>query len=193
VKFLAQALTILHQRAPESPWVAVIGGDGEAREEVKTAFATLPSWRVRFFGLVPPEEVPAFMKGCDIFAFPGLQEPLGMVYLEAQAAGRPVVAVRNSGIATMVSPEGAILVDTPDPQAYADALEALMADPERRQCMGDTALKFVVTERSRGHPRWRLRQGQAKWRTWQGHPRRRHRQGHLHPGRSEQELPVGGC
>jgi len=161
LKLLAEALEILHERSPDEPWLAVIGGGGPAREEALAAFSSLPRNRVRFFGLVPTEDVPAFMKGCDIFAFPGLAEPLGLVFLEAQATGLPVVAVRNEGIASVSSPDGTILLNSSRPAAYADALMELIADPERRRQMGNTALRFVAMERSRTVAQARLAEGLA--------------------------------
>jgi glycosyltransferase involved in cell wall biosynthesis len=161
LKLLAEALEILHERSPDEPWLTVIGGGGPAREEALAAFSSLPRNRVRFFGLVPTEDVPAFMKGCDIFAFPGLAEPLGLVFLEAQATGLPVVAVRNEGIASVSSPDGTILLNSSRPAAYADALMELIADPERRRQMGNTALRFVAMERSRTVAQVRLAEGLA--------------------------------
>ncbi len=180
--FLARALTILHERAPGAPWLAVVAGDAtapdpvvasKARADVRAAFAGLPAARGRFHGLVAPGEVPAFLKGADAFAFPGLREPLGMVFLEAQAAGLPVVAVGNSGIATMVSKDGAILVDAPEPEDYADALAALLADRERRARMGEAALRFVAAERSQAAARAHLAEGLAM--AIEHHRRRRRR------------------
>ena len=65
--------------------------------------------------------------------------------LEAQAAGLPVVAGREGGVAEVVQ-HGVTGILTPprDPQAFARAIETLLADPDRRRDMAEAAWQFVA-------------------------------------------------
>jgi glycosyltransferase involved in cell wall biosynthesis len=130
------------------PWRLVVAGDGPARPAVEAALAPLPPGRVALLGAVPPERLPAIYLGADLFAFPGLGEALGLVYLEAAAAGLPVVACQGPGPAAMVAPGGGVL-SAPTAPAFADALTGLLADPARRAALGAAARGFVGAERSR--------------------------------------------
>src|SRR5262249_14861028 len=99
-----------------------------------------------------------FYLGADLLAFPGLGEALGLVYLEAAAAGLPVVACAGPGPAAMVAPEGGLLTAA-TPAAFAAGLGALLADPARRQAMGAAAGRFGATERGRAASEARLKDG----------------------------------
>ena len=68
----------------------------------KEAAQALPG-RVIFTGLIPREKLAGFYSAGDVFAFPGFNEALGMVYLEAQAAGLPVAAMADGGVPEVVS------------------------------------------------------------------------------------------
>src|SRR3546814_17999674 len=67
------------------------------------AFAWALPERVRFLGLVQPEVMPALYAACDVLVWPAVNEAFGMVLLEAQAAGIPVVAGRSPGVANVVA------------------------------------------------------------------------------------------
>ncbi|MDX1540975.1 MAG: glycosyltransferase, partial [Geminicoccaceae bacterium] len=69
--------------------------------------------------------------------------------LEAAAAGLPVVAGRDGGVAEVVQDgRTGLLVPADDPAAFAGAIAALLDDPVRRLRMGDAAARFVATKRS---------------------------------------------
>jgi glycosyltransferase involved in cell wall biosynthesis len=132
----------------DGPWRLVVAGDGPARPAVEAALAPLPAGRVALLGAVPPERLPEVYLGADLFAFPGLGDALGLVFLEAGAAGLPIVACQGPGLTAMVAPEGSVLT-APTPAAFAGALAGLLADPTRRAAMGLAARRFVAGERSR--------------------------------------------
>jgi glycosyltransferase involved in cell wall biosynthesis len=157
-RLLAAALARLSTAGPAQPWRLAVVGDGPAREEVEKALAPLPADRVRLLGAVEPEALPRVYLGADIFAFPGIGDALGLVYLEAAAAGLPVVACGGSGPEVMVPPEGGILTD-PTPEAYARGLSVLLDDPARRERMGAAGRGFVAGERTLGAFRRALREG----------------------------------
>ena len=91
-------------RLPEEkiPFKLVIAGDGSEREKlIKLAEEYLPD-RVVFAGRIERKKMYKFYSSGDLFVFPGIRESLGMVYLEAQSCGLPVVAFDNGGIPEVV-------------------------------------------------------------------------------------------
>ena len=70
-------------------------------------------------------------------------EGLGIVYLEAQACGVPVIAGNAGGAPETVTAETGIVVDGTDPNAVAGAVIDLLRDPERRAAMGAAGREMV--------------------------------------------------
>ncbi len=149
-RLLAEALA----RLPDSAWQLLIVGDGPARGEVEQAFAALAApdgggRRVHFAGAVGERELPALLAGCDLLAWPAINEAYGMSLLEAQAAGLPVVAGRSGGVPALVDSGDTGLLSNPgDAAAFAADLERLLGDPERRDQIGRAALAKVAREHS---------------------------------------------
>ncbi|HQZ16742.1 MAG TPA: glycosyltransferase family 4 protein [Vicinamibacteria bacterium] len=133
-------------------WHLVLVGSGSGQvisiEEKlrKEADAGALRGRVTFTGRV--ENVAAYLQASDIFAFPTLDEALGMSAVEAQACGLPAVASRTGGVPDIVE-DGVtgILVPPGEASALADALRSLLSDPERRS-------KFAKAARARAMERF---------------------------------------
>jgi glycosyltransferase involved in cell wall biosynthesis len=143
---LAQALGQIREQA----WQILVVGDGPARAEIEDAFAPLGP-RARFVGALLEAELPAIYAGCDLYVWPAVREAYGLAMLEAEAAGLPVVAGREGGVAEVVRHEVTGMLTPPrDPQAFAEAVAALLADPDGRHQMGRAAARFVAEERSQG-------------------------------------------
>ncbi|MBP6011543.1 MAG: glycosyltransferase family 4 protein [Alphaproteobacteria bacterium] len=140
---LAAALRAL----TDVPIALSIAGDGPMRAEIERMFAGLDG--VRFEGMVRAADMPAFLAGGDVFAWPGLGEAYGLVFLEAQAAGLPIAACRDHGVPDTVREGETALLSAPgDVSAYAANLRRLVEDGALRRTMGAAAHKFVTTERS---------------------------------------------
>jgi len=149
-RVLAAALTLLKDR----PWRAVLVGDGPARGEVETLMAPLGE-RVQFAGLVAREKLPALYAAADLYLWPAINEAYGMAFLEAQAAGLPVVAGYSGGVAAVVAQgQSGWLTPAGDAQAFAQAVGGLLDCPSQRMRFSAGALRRVRThhgERAAAH------------------------------------------
>ncbi len=142
---LARALERLDDRS----WTLSVVGDGPCRAEAIEEFAGLPAKRIEWLGKKEPDEIPGFLAGGGIYVWPGCGEAYGLAYLEAQAAGLPVVAQDTAGVPEVVRDgETGILTAPGDIDAYASAVARLLADSEERQAMSRAARRFVLGERS---------------------------------------------
>lgn len=139
---LAMALRLLPH---ETNWRLGIAGDGPARAEVGALFAALPASRIDWLGRLPPAEVATLLARGQLFVWPGYGEAYGLAYLEAQAAGLPVVACRIAGVPEVVTET---LVPPHDPQALADAVAGLLAHPTRAAELGAAARERVRSRHS---------------------------------------------
>ncbi|MEX0344175.1 MAG: glycosyltransferase family 4 protein [Rhizobiaceae bacterium] len=134
--YLAAALS----RIADEAWNLVIIGDGPARSEVEAAFSWAGDGRIHWTGAVSRAEVLAWFDKGDIFAWPGLREAIGMVFMEAQSRRLPVVAFDALGAPLVVQPDRTgLLTPELDIDAYADALKRLLNDAGLCAQMGEAA------------------------------------------------------
>jgi glycosyltransferase involved in cell wall biosynthesis len=128
----------------ERDFMLFLAGDGETRDELEALGREHLPGRCVFLGQVPREKLRQVYCAADLFVFPGIRESLGMVYLEAQAAGLPVVAFDNGGIPEVVSAGRSGLLTPPfDDAAFLDAVTRLLDDSGRRLAMGEAASRYV--------------------------------------------------
>jgi glycosyltransferase involved in cell wall biosynthesis len=100
---------------------------------------------IRFLGSLPTDtDLAKAYRACDALLFPSRLEGFGLVALEAQACGKPVVAARNSAIPEVVE-DGCtgLLVDTDDAEAFVAAIRQLAGDHARLARMGRAARASV--------------------------------------------------
>jgi glycosyltransferase involved in cell wall biosynthesis len=87
----------------------------------------------------------AVYNASDLFVFPGLREPIGMVYLEAQACGLPVVAFRNGGVPDVVRDgETGLLVPRLDAAEFGRRLAQLIDDQPLRARLGAAGVAHIA-------------------------------------------------
>jgi glycosyltransferase involved in cell wall biosynthesis len=144
-RFLARAL----ECCLDLPWTLYIVGDGAAGDEVRSLFADFPHDRIDWLGERPSQDLAGILAKGDLYVWPGIGEAFGLAYLEAQAAGLPVVAQAVAGVPEVVM-DGAtgILTREGDLDAYAAAIRRLLGQPDLRRTLGEQARRFVFAERS---------------------------------------------
>ncbi|MGE8359083.1 glycosyltransferase [Pseudomonas sp.] len=103
-----------------------IGGDGPQRESYKNKADTLGIGdRVVWLGPIRREQVPRFFRESDIYVMPSHHETFGVVYAEAAASGKPIIATRCGGPESIVNSSNGLLVDVGDIKGLADAMRSL--------------------------------------------------------------------
>jgi glycosyltransferase involved in cell wall biosynthesis len=145
--YLLTSLSLLGRK--RSDFKLLIVGGGLLRAEFEKMAEELIPGKAIFAGTVPREQMQRYYSAADIFAFPGIRESIGMVYLEAQSCGLPVVAIDTGGAAQMVQNGRTGLLVPPDGgSAMADAIEKLLDDPVLRKTLGEEGREYVREERN---------------------------------------------
>lgn len=125
--------------------VLIIVGDGRNREELEQQARQKLGSHCQFVGRVPRQELYRYYSGADLFAFPGIEESLGMVYLEAQSTGLPVVAFKDWGASEAVlDGQTGILTPAAQPQLFTEAIGTLSNNADLRKRLGRQAREHVV-------------------------------------------------
>lgn len=145
---LVRAMTAVRAAVPEARLVIVGEGSERPRLEAESAARGIP---VEFRGVQPPAAVRALMQRATVLCGPsvversGNTEGLGMVFVEAQACGCPVVVSDAGGAPESLRPgESGSLVPPADPDALAAALIPLLRDPDLAARMGAAARAHVL-------------------------------------------------
>jgi D-inositol-3-phosphate glycosyltransferase len=146
VDIAIRALAELRRRRRDDLRLLVLGEDarsaasgGESEKERLKQIAADAGVRdsVEFVGSVAHHELPFFYAAADACLMPSYNESFGLVGLEAQACGCPVVGSGVSGIRSVIRDQvTGYIVEGHDPSAYADRVERLLDDPELARQMG---------------------------------------------------------
>lgn len=146
-----EAVARLSDRYPNLRVVIVGGGEEEARLRALAGELGVAD-RVDFAGKIPDEELPAYYAACDLFLMPNRQdgadiEGFGIVFLEAQATAKPVIAGRSGGAPEAVA-EGttALLVGGDDADELAAAIASLAGSEELRLRFGQAGRRRAAEE-----------------------------------------------
>jgi glycosyltransferase involved in cell wall biosynthesis len=101
--------------------------------------------RVHFLGYVSHKEMPKYLKISDVFVRPSLSEGFGNSFIEAMAAGIPVIATPVGGIVDfLVNKETGLLCDVHDPKDIARKVEMYMRDVLLRNEIVENAMHMVL-------------------------------------------------
>jgi glycosyltransferase involved in cell wall biosynthesis len=138
IDLLLRAVARLHERQPEhgSQCTFRIAGTGEDLDEYRALARELGvEAAVEWLGSLGRAELLREYQGCDCFVLASRHESFGIVYAEAIACGKPVIATRSGGAEAIVTPENGLLVDVGEIEGLAEALGEMIErarsyDPE---------------------------------------------------------------
>lgn len=139
--FLLHAVQVLARRQPAFRCLVV--GDGELHDELAGLAARLGVLdRCLFLGV--RRDVPAVLSALDVLVVPSLSEGMPYVVLEGMAMAKPVVATAVNGVPEVIQDRlSGRLVSRADPEALAEAIRELLADPQSAAAMGRAARRRV--------------------------------------------------
>ena len=139
------------QRLPENVRFLVLGIGPDEEKLKKLAERIHVAGRVSFLGHVGHEDLPKYLKASDIFIRPSRSEGMGNSFVEAFAAGIPVIATQEGGLADLIfdekrnphQPITAWAVDKNSPRQIAEVVEEIMSHPEKVRAIIQTARAFA--------------------------------------------------
>ncbi len=156
VRNVVRAVAALVRRHPEPVTLLLVGGETAEPDPVATpeigvlqALAAELSIadRTRFVGKRQPDVLLDYYSAGDVVVTTPWYEPFGLTPLEGMACGRPLIGSAVGGITfTVADGVTGFLVPPRDPEALADRLHHLLADPELRARMGRAARARVERE-----------------------------------------------
>lgn len=129
-----------------------IGGDGDLQQTKDAAKRCGVENAVRFEGWVSGREKESLIGQATLLVLPSHYEAFPVSILEAMVHGKPVVATAVGGIPEiLIDGQHGLLVPPKDPQALADALIKLLADPEQMARFGAAGRQHAIQNYSAPH------------------------------------------
>ena len=129
--------------------VFIIGGSSGSGSKEVERLGELAKWLgiadvITFLPPMPRHELPNWYRAADLVCVPSYSESFGLVALEAQACGTPVVATAVGGLRTAVADGiSGVLVDGHDPRAWSSVLARLLVEPQRRVLLSMGAVEHA--------------------------------------------------
>lgn len=130
----------------KAPFECIILGDGNHRAECERLSGQLGLRdRVHFRGFIPQDELKAYYRECSVVALSSVwPEPIATIGLEVMRYALPVVAFDAGGIKDwLVDGHNGYLVPWMDVDAYAAAIDRLLADKDLARRLGEAGLRLV--------------------------------------------------
>jgi glycosyltransferase involved in cell wall biosynthesis len=137
---------------PENVYFIVLGTGPDEEMLKKLAEELAVSSRVRFVGQVGHADMPTYLQASDIFIRASRSEGMGNSFVEAMAAGLPVIATQEGGIADFLfdekrnpdKPTTGWAVDKDSPVQIAEAIKDITSRPEKVRAVIATAKAMVI-------------------------------------------------
>ncbi|HYF15604.1 MAG TPA: glycosyltransferase [Phycisphaerales bacterium] len=147
VDVLLLAFSLLRKRGVRAKLVIAGSGEPAYEQEMKELAASLGVGdAATFTGHVGGPLKLSLYEAAAVMAMPTSQENFGFVFPESLACGTPVVTTKGVDIWPQLERSGAALIVERTPEAFADAIEKLLADPARLAAMREKARPFVFSE-----------------------------------------------
>lgn len=122
----------------------VIAGDGQSYKDIEDNAEIRLQNNYILLGKIDREKMYQYYSAADIFAFPGIQESLGMVYLEAQSCGLPAIAYEDwGGRETIIHEKSGLLNPVSQPDVFTENIARLINNRQLRHQMGEYAAEHI--------------------------------------------------
>jgi alpha-1,6-mannosyltransferase len=121
VRTLIDAFSLLHRRSPGQHHLLCVG-DGTQRASITDLQKETDCVHWMPY-CTDPQELASLYRAADLFVHPGVQETFGLVALESQASGTPVVGIKGSYMDRIIFTDQKPWATTNSPEALADAIE----------------------------------------------------------------------
>ncbi len=139
-----RAFSLLSPKYPDLRYRIVGTGSDQKRLEELAKKSGLGE-KVIFLGNVTEGELQELYKNCEIFIMPSKKEGLGIVFLEAMAYKKPIIACDEGGIPdAVISNQTGILVNFGRPDEIKKAVERLITEPETAAMMGEAGYHHLL-------------------------------------------------
>lgn len=104
-----------------------IGGDGEEKENLVILANKLGiDKQVMFLGALSREQVKEYMNKCDVFVLPSRHETFGVVFIEALASGKPIIATDTGGPNDIVTQKNGLLIQKDNVNELSESMEKIL-------------------------------------------------------------------
>ncbi len=145
VDVLIDAVAKFKARRPNIKCLVIGGGPERKMLELKTKNLKLET-NVIFLGQIPQKDLPLYLKISDLFVRPSRSEGLGSSFLEAMAAGIPVIGTPVGGIVDFLqNDQTGFYMKVNDPESLAEKIEYVLAKPDLRERVVQNA-EVIVRE-----------------------------------------------
>ena len=147
IEYLLKAIPLVLRRIPTARFV--LAGSGTLTDRYRDSMRQQGfAESVDFVGRVPHDRMPEIISSCDIYVTPSLSDGSSATLLEAMACGKPCIGTDIPGNQEWIKTGiNGVLVPPRNPEALADALVAVITDPEKAQELGRQA-RLVVEQRA---------------------------------------------
>lgn len=148
LEFQLRGLVLLKQalQKKQKTFRYLMIGNGPQQEELQEMVKRLGlEDEVVFVGRVENQDIAAFQKASDVFAFSSKSETQGIVLFEAMAVGNPIVAVKASGVEDIVEDGVTGYLTSEEEEMWSNRLLELLENPKRRRQFGEEAQRVVYT------------------------------------------------
>ncbi|SMO32244.1 glycosyltransferase family 4 protein [Gracilimonas mengyeensis] len=146
-----KAMPIIVEDHPELLYMIV--GEGEQRPQLEQLVDELNLHdHVHFTGKIPHTKLNGYYNSCDVFVMPSKTElpdveGFGLVFLEANACGKPVIGSYSGGIpSAIIHEETGLMVEQENPKELAAAVNHLLNNPDLAEKLGQQGRQRVVEE-----------------------------------------------
>jgi glycosyltransferase involved in cell wall biosynthesis len=140
MEILLRAAGLLRDRIPQLE-IRVVGNGPEYARLLQMCRELRIETTVRWLGNLSTSLLAAEYNRADVFCLPSVQEGFGIVFLEAMAAGKPILAARAAAVPEVV--RHGVLVEPENPDALAEAIYRFYRDPDLRASLASSGLNDV--------------------------------------------------